>query len=364
MHPAMDDPGTPYTTRLNAHRTAATALARYGDGELSALLAEARSQGQGIGGSSAVLDVEGVPVFVKRLPLTDIERAAGRRHSTADPYGLPRYCQYGMGAVGSPGFGARRELAVHTMTTDWVLTGAHDGFPLLHHWRILPGAPALTGELADIEGAVAHWGGSPAVRRRIEELRDASASLVLFLEHLPPTLHDRLGGAIQRGGAAADEALRRTEEQLADGARFMARNGLLHFDGHFRNILTDGRRLFFTDFGLSLSTRFDLSAEERAFAAHHRDHDLAYALSYLVNWLISAVHGLPRAEREELIRTCAAGGEPPEGPAAVRDVIRRRAGTAAVVTEFYGRLMDGALDTPWPAAEIARTLEEPGPARS
>ncbi|QDY78557.1 protein kinase family protein [Streptomyces qinzhouensis] len=347
---------SPAGERLRAYRTAATALALHDDRRLAALLETARPLGSGIGGTSALLDVDGTPVFVKRVPLTDTKRAPGHRHSTADLFGLPLNCQYGMSSIGSPGFGAWRELAVHTMTTNWVLTGAYGGFPLMYHWRTLPGAAAPPGELADVERAVDHWGGGPGVRRRIEELRDAAASLVLFLEYVPRTLHDWLGEAVDGGGEGADEAVRRTESQLADGIRFLAGNGLLHFDSHFRNILTDGRRLYFADFGLALATRFDLSAEERAFAARHRDHDAAYTMSYLVNWLITAVHGHGRQEREDLIRACAAGAEPPAGPEAVREVIRRHAATAAVVTDFYGSLLAGALDTPFPAEELDRIL--------
>ncbi|AZK95983.1 MULTISPECIES: protein kinase family protein [Streptomyces] len=348
---------SPTGERLHAYGTAATALALHDDRRLAALLEAARPLGSGIGGTSALLDVDGTPVFVKRVPLTDTERAPGNRHSTADLFGLPLVCQYGMTGIGSPGFGAWRELAVHTMTTNWVLTGAYGGFPLMYHWRVLPAAPtALPDELADIDRAVDHWGGGSGVRRRIEELRDSSASLVLFLEYVPRTLHDWLEKAVGRGGEGADGAVRRTEDQLTDGIRFLAGQGLLHFDSHFRNILTDGRRLYFTDYGLALSTRFDLSPAERGFAARHRGHDQAYTMSYLVNWLVTAVHGRGRQEREALIRACAEGKEPPEGPEAVREVIRRHAPTAAVVTEFYGKLLEGALDTPYPDAELDRTL--------
>jgi hypothetical protein len=43
---------------------------------------------------------------------------------------------------------------------------------------VLPGAAALADELADVDGAVAYWGGSPAVRGRIGALAQASASVV------------------------------------------------------------------------------------------------------------------------------------------------------------------------------------------
>ena len=49
------------------------------------------------------------------------------------------------------------------------------------------------------------------------------------------------------------------EKELEAGTSFMNARGLLHFDAHFQNILTDGERLYFADYGLAISSRFDLS---------------------------------------------------------------------------------------------------------
>ena len=97
-----------------------SALALLSDRRLGQLVDGGRSLGQGIGGTSAVLDVAGVPVFVKRVPLTDRERVPQNVMSTANLFELPPFCQYG---VGGPSFGAWRELAANAMTTSWVLSG-------------------------------------------------------------------------------------------------------------------------------------------------------------------------------------------------------------------------------------------------
>ncbi|MEU3598203.1 protein kinase family protein [Streptomyces sp. NPDC006798] len=354
--------GPDHGARLGAYEKVGGWLAAVGERRLGEVLAGVVPLGAGIGGATGVLDVAGTPVFVKRVPLTAGELVPEHRYSTADVFGLPAYCHYGVGLPGSPGFGAWRELAAHRMTTDWALTGAHDGFPLLYHWRVLPGEPSpLPAELADVERAVAYWGGGDGIRRRIEGLRGSPASLVLFLERLPETLHDWLSARIGADRGTADAAVRSVEEQLTAGVRAMNELGLLHFDGHFGNVLTDGRRLRFTDFGLALSPGFDLSPAERDFAARHRAHDPAYALSYLVNWLISAVYGYRRPEREALIRACADGAEPPPGPEAARAAIVRHARIAAVVTEFHGRLTEESRETPYPAAEVERALRADRP---
>jgi hypothetical protein len=92
------------------------------------------------------------------------------------------------------------------VTTGWVLARRTEAFPLMYHWRVLPGAAALAEELADVEGAVAYWGGSPAVRERISALARASASVVLFLEHIPQVLRAWLGGQLGRGPEAPSSA--------------------------------------------------------------------------------------------------------------------------------------------------------------
>lgn len=112
--------------RLAAHSGVSTSLALCSDRGLRELVDAAPPLGSGIGGKSALLDVSGTPVFVKQVPLTDRERQPENVRSTANVFGLPPFLQYG---IGSPGFGAWRELAVHTMTTNWVLAGSTRASP-------------------------------------------------------------------------------------------------------------------------------------------------------------------------------------------------------------------------------------------
>lgn len=259
----MHDPDPLCASRLAGYGTVSTKLSSLSDHRLGEVVAAAASPGSGIGGRSAELDTEGTRVFVKRVPLADSELRPEQVRSTANVFGLPMFYQYG---VGSSGFGAWRELAVHTMTTSWVLGNEYAGFPLMYHWRVLPDLPpeGFADEFGGLEGAVAHWEGSPAVRRRLEAIGRSSSSLVLFLEYLPHTLagwlDDRREAAAPESGDGSPYPW--VEEALARGTAFMSSRGLIHFDAHFANILTDGRRLYFADFGLALSSRFDLSADE------------------------------------------------------------------------------------------------------
>ncbi len=347
--------------RLAAYSTVSTSLALRSDHELGALVDSAVPLGSGIGGKSALLEVDGKPVFVKRVPLTDMERLPEHVRSTANLFGLPTFCQYG---VGGPGFGAWRELAVHTMTTNWVLEGQYQGFPMMYHWRVLPDTVALPEELADVERAVAYWGGRPEIRRRIEALQQSSASLALFLEYIPHTLHEWLTEQVQAGDEAADRACSLAERELEAGTAFMKSRGLVHFDAHFQNILTDGRRLYFADYGLALSSRFDLSPSEADFFESHRHYDRCYTVSWLVNWLITALYGYERQGRYALIRACADGEDPPAGPQEARAILSRHAPLAAVLTDFYVKIQDESRETPYPVEALRRALYAEGARRS
>ncbi|GCB51917.1 protein kinase family protein [Streptomyces sp. NL15-2K] len=337
----------PSDARIGRHTDVATALSLLSDRELADLVASGTPNGSGIGGRSTLIEVDGVRVFVKRVSLTDTELLPEHVRSTANVFGLPPFFHYGIGLVASPGLGAWRELAAHTMTTNWVLADRFAGFPLMHHWRVLPDTPRpLPDELADVERAVAYWGGTPQVRERIEARRTASASLTLFLEYIPHTLHDWLETRLEAGDA--DAAVPLVEQGLEDVVSFLHEHELLHLDAHFKNILTDGRQLYLTDYGLSLSTHYRLTSEERDFVDRHRGYDRAYTRSYLVVWLVTDLYGYWGQERDAFIRACADGALPEGIPKAAADVIARHAQAATVMGEFNRRFQEESRLTPYP----------------
>lgn len=336
------------TERLAAHTDIAMSLALLSDHELAGLVAEGAPMGTGIGGPTKLIEVDGARVFVKLVRLTDTELLPENVRSTADVFDVPPFCHYGVGSVGGPGVGAWRELAVHTMTTNWVLSERFAGFPLMHHWRILPQPPQpLPEDLADVERAVAFWGGGPQVRERIEALRTATSGLALFLEYIPHTLHDWLGDQLATGDAEAACAL--VEQGLEATTAFLGAQGLLHFDAHFQNILTDGRRLYLADYGLALSSRFRLSRQERGFFARHLHYDRAYTVWFRVIWLVTELYGYRGQERSAFIRSCADGARPGGGiPEAAAGIITRHARGAVVMGEFVRRWDQESRLTPYP----------------
>jgi hypothetical protein len=143
---------------------------------------------------------------------------------------------------------------------------------------------------------------------------------------------------------------------LLDITEFLRSRELLHMDGHFDNMRASGDRIYLVDFGLATSPLFDLSASEREFVVHHVGHDADYAMMWLVNWLVSAVCGVPAlaggsyVERDRSIRRGADGDIPRDVPAPAAGILARHATTAARMNDFCLRLHGGDIHAVYSAA--------------
>ncbi len=285
----MTDP-----SRLESDAALSDHLASLDDQALASMLSGAAPLHLGVGGRSSRLDVVGRSVFVKELPLTDLERRPEHRRSTRNLFDIPLCCHYGQGG---PGFSAWRELALSLTTSSWVRAGVSSHFPLLHHWRELPAAVGA-GSSAEED---AFWDHLPAVRKRRQAMVDATARLVLFSEHIAQNLRGWLSSRLSRGEEEAEAAIAQVDAGLGSGLDTMAARGLGHFDCHFENVLTDGREVYFADYGLALSTDFELSAPEADFLARHRGFDRARVSHSYLHCVSTSLLG-PGSWRENLHR--------------------------------------------------------------
>src|SRR4051794_1736686 len=102
----------------------ADVLALMTDDELLTIVGESTDQGWGAAGAATV---DGSTVFLKRLPLTQVEVDPPRSPKTR--FRLPTSSPSGAGPAG---FTSGRELAVHEATTGL------PGFPRLLHQRVMP----------------------------------------------------------------------------------------------------------------------------------------------------------------------------------------------------------------------------------
>jgi hypothetical protein len=239
-------------------------------------------------GASHVLSINGKTVFVKRVPVTDVELV---RSSTRNLFRLPCYYSYG---VGSAGFGAFRELATHKKATEWVLSGATAGFPLLYHYRVMPRVEPAPAFPMPLEDYVTYWNSSTTVACYIQAREQATHEVWFVTEFVPHTLDDWV---VTHQDLTGDVIV-----SLCQTVTFLRRHGIVHFDAHFGNVLTDGDWYYLADFGLALDEAFELSAAERRFLDRHRHYDYGTVLWCLASVIRTAFRSLPPAAQDEVIR--------------------------------------------------------------
>ncbi len=225
-------------------------------------------------------------------------------------------------------------------------------FPLLYHWRVLPSSaaqPPTPEESKEIERSVKYWGGSPAIRARLEAKQKASADIVLFLEHIPTTLDKWLGDQITQNNQSA---IKMVEHDLIAITAFMNAHGLLHFDAHFENILTDGDCLYFTDFGLAICSQFELSKTESAFFEMHHNYDFCLVMTSFVCRALAAL--FKSQKRNAILQEYGTGKNTTVLPPIVAKIVSRYAPIAVLMKNFNQKLVTETKLTPYPAAELAR----------
>ncbi|MBS0287518.1 MAG: hypothetical protein JSR17_09490 [Proteobacteria bacterium] len=337
--------------RKNYSKISST-LSCLGNEPLLALLSKATPLHKGIGGTSTLLSLEGLPVFVKKVPLTDIELLTQNQHATANIFNLPLFYQYG---VGSTGFGAWRELATHVMTTDWMLANECVQFPLLYHWRILENDPSDIHFQFwdDIENYTHYWENNSAIRARIEALNKSTSHITLFLEYVPQNLYQWLTSQITKGANEAQIAIEFVKKNLFATNRFMHNHGLIHFDAHFENILTDGKLLYLSDFGLALSSKFELTPQEQNFLTRHQNYDDACAVVNLLHAIITALFG--KEDWEVKLKDYIAHPQKHLTPT-TNEMIKHYAPIALAMDAFFQELQKKSKLTAYPVELIEKLL--------
>ena len=341
------------SARIKQYNKVSTSLACFSNVQLKQILVNAEAMHEGIGGKSCLCYIDETPMFVKKIPLTDFEQLPQNFMSTANLFNLPLSYQYG---IGSAGFGAWRELATHIMTTNWVITGEQDNLPMLYHWRILPSNPAdiNLNYWGDIEQYCQYWENSSPIRKRVEDLNKASAHIALFLEYIPQNLYDWLSAQITKNNDAAEAAVAFVDTHLKAATKYINSHGLMHFDAHFKNILTDGERLYLSDFGLALSSKFDLSTAETEFLKHHQSYDQACAVVNLLHCIITSLFG--KDEWEIRLSDYLAGKLGNVMPG-VEVVIKRYAPIALAMDKFFQQLQKENKSTAYPAIQLEKLLK-------
>ena len=236
--------------RAVAARRAVDAL----DGEALGHLLTTASSGWGL---STRVEVDGCPLFVKAVPVTERELDAGL--PTTNLYGIPPSFNY---PFGSPGLSVGRELAFARQTTEWVDTGECSLFPILicdHVMQRPQPTRSVSGDYSAYRGDVG------SMSDYLQDRAAATSALVLVYEDLADCAADRIVTSPSDVGWIVDDV----EHAIA----FLQARGVVHFDVDLFNVVTDGERAYLADHGLVMDPTFDLSTEERQFLARNRHFD-------------------------------------------------------------------------------------------
>lgn len=320
-------------------------------------------------GRNHVLDIGGSKVFVKRLPLSDLEY--DNPFSTRNLYELPTYYNYG---IGSAGFGAFRELLAHIKTTNWVLEGAIANFPILYHYRIIPfpgERPAVDTER--LREYVDYWNGNENVGKRMLGRLIAKHELALFLEYMPHEIEPWL--------LENPSKINQVLEDLRTAVTFLRSKGIVHFDVNFDNIISDGERAYLTDFGLVLDGRFTLTEDEILFLEQNTYYDYGSLLGSVDLVFYTAYKSLPDNEKRKLMEKYGvpegihAGGQTSILLSNIEQVltddiqldetyaatlIKYHSITKLFIDFYVSMRLSNKKDTIFPHAELERLLKETG----
>lgn len=243
-------------------------------------------------GKSQHATIDGEPFFIKRIPVTDVELK--RPFSTKNHYNLPPFYQYRLGSVG---FGCYRELLLCIKTSNWVLAGEMETFPLLLHYRIIRTPHKFVDiDLAYHKRYVTYWGGNENIGRYLRDRANATYQLILCLEHIPHTVADWLNAHPTQSELVMSQMLKTLH--------FLRQRDILHFDMHFANILTDGTQPYLTDFGLGVDSQFALNEAEVQFFEQHQDYDVATLIWSLSCQLYLMYRELSEQAQQQVKRIC------------------------------------------------------------
>lgn len=343
--------------RTTQYKAVSKHLNTLSDSELLSLLKQGTSLQSGWG-STIKLEIYGIPIFVKQVPLNEIEGKPQNIKSTENLFNLPVHYQYG---VGSGGFSVWRELLAHIMSTEWVLAGESQNFPLMYHWRILEKFQEKKSfDEDEFKKYVAYWENSSAIGERVKANHQAPKNVVIFIEYIPETLKSWLGKESKNGNAALDKAIKMVEQNLQETVLFLSKKQMLHFDAHFHNILTDGERLYFSDFGLAISSQFALSKEELQFFQTHSNYDCYYVATKLTNWI--AANSFGKDYVDKILKLYAEGKKPDSLPTSLTpflsSILKHYAPIAVKMNHFFELLTKHTKETPYPKAELDNIWSE------
>jgi serine/threonine protein kinase len=210
---------------------------------------------EGVAGSKYIVNINNTEVFVKTIALTDFDMtfANYEKLSTSNYYNLPVECNYHW----YPNFQGWRELFIHKLVSNWVLSRVSVNFPVLFHFFVAEWKTEQNISKRQIKIGNMFLN-NPQVSKRLNDVYASNFSIVLFMEYFPITLMN----CITRTDFDAHKLCKLVSPVL----NFMESKGFVHYDLHLGNILIHDNYPIIIDYGACASLEFgSLSTSEKQF---------------------------------------------------------------------------------------------------
>jgi hypothetical protein len=96
--------------------------------------------------------------------------------------------------------------------------------------------------------------------------------------------------------------LQKSLDELHKTITFLRRKGIIHFDAHFYNTLTDGKRTYLTDFGLVLDKSFLLTKDEESFFKQNQFYDYGEILRNVGHLIRSSYDSCSENDKHRIVK--------------------------------------------------------------
>jgi hypothetical protein len=229
-------------TKINKYNKLNTELSYLSNDKINNLITETKTKAWGI---TQIIKINKQNIFLKIIPLAKLFYE--NKFDTSNIYKLPAYYNYGMGSAGCNPW---RELLLHIKTTNWVLEKKCSFFPLLYHYRIIKNNNKnfVTG-LDD--RLMKRWDNNKSIKKYLNDRKNSEYKIILFMEYIPYVA----GKYLEKNPIFIENFYYQASKII----KFLNSNGIFHNDAHLFNYIIDkNKKLYLTDFGLSLDKTFVL----------------------------------------------------------------------------------------------------------
>jgi len=236
-------------------------------------------------GQTGIVNINGIKVFYKKLPLAKLFEQ--NQLDTSNLYKLPAYYNYG---YGSAGINPWRELITHINLSEYVISGEIPNFPILYHWRVIEDEETNFHSGFD-EKLLKRFGNNPQIKKYLEDRLKSKYKIIIFLEFIPNVLYEYI--------KHNPKYLKKYDLESKKILDFLKSKGILDLDAHWGNYLVDSdSNLYLTDFGLVLDKNFNLDLDEKKFMNSNAKLPYFYAAESVYSFCHYQLESNPKLNKE------------------------------------------------------------------